>query len=404
MILRTFVAFVVFLCIVSRSMAQNSLSLDELAIRCRTHSTQAVPAVTHTTNPDGKHALLHCMCLGTLMCVGPMCVTGHRNGNKQDVVKGFPHTCISCRCSSLSSSQAKSFPARIWNPSELLYHVHISKTGGTSFENNLRRLATQTGVKMCNVEKPPFTHDPLFAEPFVLHQSGCNIASAEGYLKHVEKQFPFRDPQLLTMLRNPILRTISQWNHDKKYENDRRLISRLKEYSTITEMYEHAPQIPDRFANWQWLKLSRPNEDMDEVLSKFSFIGITEHYETSLCLFYFTYQLHHEFHNCNKRQVNAYNAACWTSNDHEDCKDRNFVNKLNMSEKESEKQFENMIDQIDIQTVYQISEHTEEDMELYKKALHLFWQRVAIMEMVTERRVDGLPQLYRDSVYADETP
>ncbi len=36
----------------------------------------------------------------------------------------------------------------VWSPHARYYHVHISKTGGTTFERVLVRLATSAGLKM----------------------------------------------------------------------------------------------------------------------------------------------------------------------------------------------------------------------------------------------------------------
>lgn len=114
------------------------------------------------------------------------------------------------------------------------------------------------GISMCETEKHPFSHPPLFADPEKIYASGCNgeplpackqgnlptmalsgprrvgkslpgtecrvarglilgtaasvatVVSAEGTLKDVPKQFPRAKPLVISWFRHPVLRTISQ--------------------------------------------------------------------------------------------------------------------------------------------------------------------------------------------------
>ena len=47
-------------------------------------------------------------------------------------------------------------------------------------------------------------------------------------------QFNQRRPQVLVVLRHPVLRTLSQWNHDKHYIKDR-----FPQFQTIVELYKY---------------------------------------------------------------------------------------------------------------------------------------------------------------------
>ena len=55
----------------------------------------------------------------------------------------------------------------------------------------------------------------------------------------------------------------------------------------------------------------------------------------SLCLFYFTFQLHDGFKFCRERPLHAYNAACYDNGTtNRDCKHgEHFTNKFKLSSK-----------------------------------------------------------------------
>ena len=44
------------------------------------------------------------------------------------------------------------------------------------------------GLKMCVAETPPFSRDPVFADPAILLASGCHVASAEGRFRFWRRQ------------------------------------------------------------------------------------------------------------------------------------------------------------------------------------------------------------------------
>ena len=52
----------------------------------------------------------------------------------------------------------------------------------------LRRVAELSGLTMCPAETPPFTKDPLFADPKAMADSHCSFASAEGRFRFWPRQ------------------------------------------------------------------------------------------------------------------------------------------------------------------------------------------------------------------------
>lgn len=110
-------------------------------------------------------------------------------------------------------------------PGEIMYHLHISKTGGTTFEKLLKKAAHELNLEqkekvpdsarliLCDEAlnssfHPPFRFGPLFASPEALLKSGCNVASAEGKFKDVATQFGGKEPQILIWMREPVARTL----------------------------------------------------------------------------------------------------------------------------------------------------------------------------------------------------
>ena len=56
----------------------------------------------------------------------------------------------------------------------------------------------------------------LFARKADLASAQCHFVSAEGRREFIAEQFD-STPEILTFFREPISRTVSQWNHDKQY-------------------------------------------------------------------------------------------------------------------------------------------------------------------------------------------
>jgi hypothetical protein len=117
---------------------------------------------------------------------------------------------------------------------------------------------------------------------------------------------------------------MSQWNHDKNYYSDRDLFA---EYSNITQMYTSQPRykVKPRYKDWYYTRLGEEGQSLKDTLMSYAFLGVTEFYETSMCLFYFTFQMHILFHKCQDAVTLQYNAACDPAKD--ECNDKEFINK-----------------------------------------------------------------------------
>eukprot|EP00049_Salpingoeca_infusionum_P012325 m.224876 g.224876 ORF g.224876 m.224876 type:complete len:416 (+) comp15154_c0_seq1:212-1459(+) len=358
----------------------------------------------------------HCVCgdASKNVCLGGMCDTlkstvGNLDGHKYDV--GYDLHCASCTCEPVSHQQREHMQFYTWTEDQLYYHLHISKTGGTTFLHFLEHMANHArapeNLTMCQTEKHPFSHPPFFADPKALRKSDCNVVSAEGRMTNVERQFDYRPVNLLVFLRHPILRTLSQWKHDRTYELNhmRERWNSHSDYtrnlSSLQDYYNSVPEsdIHPRYSDWQLYLLMSQHLHYPKALSSFAFIGITEFYHTSECLFFFTFQMSKFFHNCQNLQVKVYNAAC---KDSTNCKFHNTGSEEEEAartgvSKDPHQRLQAQLDSIDSELYDSIERHTQKDMELYSFALDLFWKRVNVMEQVTGRTFSDMPAKYRSS-------
>ena len=439
-------------------------------------------------------------------------------------------------------------PAPVWGaPDVRIYHLHISKTGGTTLEKHLRKLAVHNSlrvhVKVCPAEKHPFSNPPLFANPHSLCASQCGLISAEGRMRDVAVQFGCQETAaaaaqqrqqrndiadnnianidiinknlniasastttrltsttrkiiIITMLRHPVLRTLSQFGHDRAMERrkDRGKYVHRQNFTrnaeNIVELYKHfessedcneyskntinsnlvanrhdkigvssgsssntssnsTPQdkhdstensvgvsasaagkrvsphpklcakgvVPPRYSNWQIDRLLWPGGDtapvtvvnVTRILSQLYFIGMTDYYRTSLCLFYHTFGLANEFARCGEETITAYNARTSTSSTNSSHiatakrssarsgPDSGFENKPAPESRDgAHAQLRVALRRVGIETASLITRHAAGDMRLWVGALDLFWRRVAVMEAKTGRRFGELPQRYRE--------
>jgi hypothetical protein len=172
-----------------------------------------------------------------------------------------------------------------------------------------------------------FPHDKFTAK-------NCNVVSAEGILELVDHQFRRQKPIVVTFLRHPLLRTVSQWNHDLimevKYRSDHPSSSlsptatitssdpsssllqsieldakdgfrfhKYTQFGTLEHLFQSLPrdQIHPRYRNWMTSRLKDKHRSSfvsnTTLLHRIAFFGITEYYTTSICLFYFTFQVPH---------------------------------------------------------------------------------------------------------------
>ena len=137
--------------------------------------------------------------------------------------------------------------------------------------------------------------------------------------------------------------------------------------------------------------------EVKRSLRDFAFIGLTDHYRTSLCLLAFQFHLHVEFSLCQTRSLNAYNAACYDGGKtNADCAEgQAFTNKFDVEhEKLLHSDQRRAVVPNSIRPV--VHQHTTLDQRLFFEASRVFWARVRVMEDVTGRRFDDMPRLWRN--------
>eukprot|EP00037_Helgoeca_nana_P016557 m.155734 g.155734 ORF g.155734 m.155734 type:complete len:520 (+) comp23582_c0_seq2:364-1923(+) len=403
--------------------------------------------------------------------------------NQVGWVKG---TCSMCECRSLTQQQRNVLRPQFFTREKMWYHLHISKTGGincpssfallwfqvivdewgnlvvlkapkdhsspaelntthththlnagTTFENLLRkRLAPMSGLRMCDEAlqttfQTPFKYKAasgdadLFAPKDDLMNAKCQIVSAEGRRQLIPEQF-HSTPEILTFLREPTLRTVSQWNHDRQYNQlweGRSLTPKALEVngtrdqvllrdipSSLNELYADEGRLAalhERYGNWMFYRLCAniyPTpafsthstfQEVKTALRTFAFLGLSDHYRTSLCLLAFQFHLAIEFSLCHTRPLNVYNSACYhNGTTNKDCgKGQSFSNKFDVKAKELAKDHRRAIPPGLEATIYN---HTWLDKKLYTEATRIFWARVLVMESVTGRSFQ-VPDEYRSS-------
>eukprot|EP00043_Microstomoeca_roanoka_P011852 m.112160 g.112160 ORF g.112160 m.112160 type:complete len:418 (-) comp15317_c0_seq2:93-1346(-) len=333
-------------------------------------------------------------------CTGPLCRLGQMAGSS-GFVQAFPSKCTECDCKFISQAQRAIVPISTMDSHQVYYHVHISKTGGTTLEHVLQQLPSHPsipeGVTLCATEKHPFSHPPLFADPAELEKSQCNIITAEGRLAYVDQQIPYTKPHLIVLLRHPVLRTLSQFQHDRIKERTKVMTETWRGtytagHDNIADLYkDETAFVHPRYKDWQLLLLTHPNFTYPDALSQMTFVGITEYYRTTLCLFYFTFQMSSLLYGCQQRPLPIYNKACQGEN----CSFQNQKPQENMVLEDNHQKLREKLAEIPAETKYLIEQHTRKDQELYDAALDLFWRRVAVMEAVVGERFTDLPDSYR---------
>lgn len=448
--------------------------------------------------------------------------------NQVGWVKG---TCSMCECRGLTQQQRNVLRPQFFTREKMWYHLHISKTGGincpspfallwfqvivdecgnlvvlkapkdhsspaelntthththlnagTTFENLLRkRLAPMSGLRMCDEAlqttfQTPFKYKAasgdadLFAPKDDLMNAKCQIVSAEGRRQLIPEQF-HSTPEILTFLREPTLRTVSQWNHDRQYNQlweGRSLTPKALEVngtrdqvllrdipSSLNELYADEGRLAalhERYGNWMFYRLCAniyPTpafsthstfQEVKTALRTFAFLGLSDHYRTSLCLLAFQFHLAIEFSLCHTRPLNVYNSACYhNGTTNKDCgkgqvtpspppsqlpqvsertldhvsivlvrhspsthtwafaplfrHSQSFSNKFDVKAKELAKDHRRAIPPGLEATIYN---HTWLDKKLYTEATRIFWARVLVMESVTGRSFQ-VPDEYRSS-------
>lgn len=376
-------------------------------------------------------------CPPTSICIGKGCSRINRSHD------GHPSGCEYCHCFQPSPKDQALLKFQKLRPDRMYYHLHMSKTGGTTFEVVQRKIvAPYAGLAMCDEAlnrsfKHPFADPPFFAPPAQITPATCQLVSAEGRMLDVKKQFSGVHPQIFTFLRHPTLRTWSQWHHDRRYwvkrgdavpapvsahphgaqggngHGDTDASASKAAAATLSHLYSDPALTANldgqayRYGNWQLYGLARAKLPpattrtdtaflaVKDGLNDLAFVGIAEYYRVSLCLFYFTFQLHDGFKFCRERPLHAYNAACYDNGTtNRDCKHgEHFTNKFKLSNESG--LLKDVANAIPAAERALIEEHTVLDMELYTASLDIFWRRVALMAKITHKTFAGMPIEYR---------
>lgn len=99
----------------------------------------------------------------------------------------------------------------------LLYHLHIPKTGGTTLKTNLP-IAVPTLTICDGFPNKPYSNPTKFraAAAALQNDDVCKFVSVEGDMELHEKLLAQSRRHIVTftLLRDPLLHTISEWRHD----------------------------------------------------------------------------------------------------------------------------------------------------------------------------------------------
>lgn len=215
--------------------------------------------------------------------------------------------------------------------------------------------------------------------------------------------------------------TRSQWHHDKRYLSKRRngylkdlqsLSQTGEDFLELREIYKDpsiSSSIKIRYGNWQANRLLQrgpyyndpygpgSTNQTKRMLLQSRFLGITEHFQISMCLFYWTLERHHDFNMCKKRENRAFNAACYHGGiTNGDCGSSDFADKSHVDSALLRAEAHRIASTISPELSKLISANTRTDMELYAYALDIFWRRIATMVDITGLSAPELPEEYRN--------
>lgn len=211
---------------------------------------------------------------------------------------------------------------------DVLLFVHIAKTGGSSFDEILKGGVNSIAAD-CIVEKKhyedrtlPLTQRYDFPSCKLISTEFSRFQVAKFLLPKARKgastvpsitasalQLPH--VKYLTLLREPFARLLSQFRHDKYYTP-----RRFKGCEDLAALVEHGASCIEnaepayRYQNFQSMMLGgcvwnhktgncEPTRhpaaiggafvSPTDVLDQFAFVGLNEHFEASVCLFYDTF-------------------------------------------------------------------------------------------------------------------
>lgn len=167
--------------------------------------------------------------------------------------------------------------------SEVLYiHVHIYKTGGTTFRRDVPDIL---GLVSCNeyyhlsscCDRAGFSKFASYLE-----QEGCNLScnffSYETTFQGLSKLFKpcnHLEMRFVTMIRDPLIWRISAILHDVRAKRFQYVHDKI-----YAKNYKPGYDLARPFTDY----LIPKNGNIWKAFNRFYFIGITEHYATSICL------------------------------------------------------------------------------------------------------------------------
>lgn len=165
---------------------------------------------------------------------------------------------------------------------EVLVFIHIPKTAGTSLGSLLQSHFSPSEVLQAPIDIIEANDEPSkFLSSYRLI-NGHNPYRIEAYLR--------KDPVFITMLRNPIERTISAYyhaQHDKEHDfHQLALDHNLESYLKLEVVRNAGSNIMSRylFNDAPWYEISEHMPTVKQRIVDMRFIGITEFFDESVIL------------------------------------------------------------------------------------------------------------------------
>ena len=250
-------------------------------------------------------------------------------------------------------------------------HIHIKKTGGSTFERTMRTNGTyKRRIELnCNLTFVGKSAEAL--EDALMNKKECNFISYE-FKKYNETLF--RDLLLLTLVREPLATFMSMTNRlhdDVHYPVD----CRHHPQKVFSSAGKHCRAYYQRIFgagavnNFQVSLLGDGNltKALYRLRDEMFWFGITEHYDLSICLLVFQMGLH-EY------------SACKCFGNSTSAPSLDYIHSTNMRIDKYNPKIKFDINSL----LFLKSQVTALDNLLYSSALSIFFERVAFMEHVTQ--------------------
>ena len=280
-----------------------------------------------------------------------------------------------------------------------LAFVHVSRSGGLSWNKLLveQRGVAQQGIQRfpdCIVPRVAYgnTTVPISQRYDFPH---CEILSAIWPLPTIEAKLAFKKEVLFfTMLRDPVSRVMSQWRSDT--QRLPALFGKCKAFEQIFAGIKSGGSVaaaktclvgntqPVQYVDYSTLMLggckwsgdkracTSPSAfDPTQLLSKFAWVGILEHFDISVCLFFFTIGDEGKFRKFCKHRTHR-------------------ASKTNRAPKPGGDPFRTVFSPAALSYVWMTN---RKDQELYWGAYHQFIRDVTVMEAATNTQC--LSALYK---------